>query len=411
MNAQGRAILDNSRHELREPAMPTTEPPGNPPNLRGWTIYLVDAHSLIFQVFHALPEMSSPRGEPVGAVFGFTRDMLYLLEQKQPDVLICAFDMPGPTFRHDLYQAYKADRREMPEALVTQIPKIRDMLAALSIPVLALPGFEADDVLATLARLCDAQQADCYVVTGDKDCRQLITDHVSIYNIRKDAVMDAMALADDWGIRPDQVVDFQALVGDKVDNVPGVPLIGPKIACELLTTYGTLDAVLDNAANVKGAKRSQNLLQSRAQALLSRQLVRLDDNVPVVPDWNAGRVGGFDHNRLDELCGEFGFRSFGDQVARMSQASAPASWDADYRLVDTPEKLREFAAEGGNRGLLVRLAARHGVLPASPRAGGRHAARPGRNGPCAPAAARRPADRQDWAEPQVRCGRAPVGWH
>jgi DNA polymerase-1 len=173
----------------------------------------------------------------------------------------------------------------------------------------------------------------------------LITDHVSIYNIRKDAVMDAMALADDWGIRPDQVVDFQALVGDKVDNVPGVPLIGPKIACELLTTYGTLDAVLDNAANVKGAKRSQNLMQSRAQALLSRQLVRLDDNVPVVPDWNAGRVGGFDHNRLGELCGEFGFRSFGDQVARMSQASAPASWDADYRLVDTPEKLREFAAE------------------------------------------------------------------
>lgn len=155
--------------------------------------------------------------------------------------------MPGPTFRHDLYDAYKADRGEMPEELATQLPKIRELLAALAIPVLGQPGYEADDVLATIARKCDQAGVRCLLVTGDKDCRQLISDQVSIYNIRKDEEFAASELLADWGIRPEQVVDFQALVGDKVDNVPGVPLIGPKIAKELLDTYGTLEEVLANA--------------------------------------------------------------------------------------------------------------------------------------------------------------------
>jgi len=321
---------------------------GDQPKICDWTLCAVDSHSLIFQVFHALPEMTSPRGEPVGAVYGFTRDMLQLLETRRPDAMICAFDLPGPTFRHDLYDAYKADRGPMPEELVSQIPKIREVLAALGIPILAKPGFEADDVLATIARICDEQSVNCLVVTGDKDCRQLITDRVSVYNIRKDAIYDATALAADWGIRPDQVVDFQSLVGDKVDNVPGVPLIGPKIAQELLAQYGTLEGVLDHANEVTGAKRKQNLIEYRDQALLSRQLVRLDVRVPVTPDWNAARVGGMDHERLAELFQDFGFRSLGQRAAELDaqkgSASTKLNQPVDYHLVDTVEALDKLVA-------------------------------------------------------------------
>ena len=162
-----------------------------PKSIRDWSIYVVDAHSLIFQVFHALPEMTSPRGEPVAAVYGFTRDLLYLIEQKRPDALICAFDLPGLTFRHQIYDDYKANRGEMPEDLVLQIPKIRQVLEAMGVPVLSSPGYEADDVLATVARICDESDANCFLVTGDKDCRQLITNRVSIYNIRKNTTFDA----------------------------------------------------------------------------------------------------------------------------------------------------------------------------------------------------------------------------
>lgn len=317
-----------------------------PVDVKGWQVYVVDAHSLIFQVFHALPEMSSPRGEHVGAVFGFVRDLLYLIEEKQPDALICAFDRPGPTFRDALFDRYKADRGEMPDELVGQIPKIERVLEAMAIPVLSSEGYEADDVLATVARICDEAGANCFLVTGDKDCRQLITDRVAVYNIRKDQVFDAAALRQEWGIEPDQVIDFQALVGDKVDNIPGVPGIGPKTAQALLETYGTLDNLLERAAEVPGAK-GKTLVESRDTALLSRQLVRLDTQVPIVPDWDGSRVGGMDHEKLVELFAEFGFRTFVDRVAHMGPGLGPApstASQADYRLIDTPAKLAELVA-------------------------------------------------------------------
>lgn len=311
----------------------------------GSTVYVVDGHSLVFQVFHAIPEMTSPRGEPVNAVFGFTKDLLKLIEEKRPDALICAFDPPGDTFRHDLYPVYKGERGEMPGELRSQFPKIEEVVRALGVPIYSVPRYEADDVLATVARLCDEAGLRCRVVTGDKDCRQLITENVAVYNIRKDLVYDEVALQADWGIRPDQVVDFQALVGDKVDNVPGVPLIGPKIAKELLETYGDLASVLDNAEQVKGAKRKQNLMEGRELALLSQKLVRLDTQTPIDVDWDAARVGDFDHELLAELFAGFGFRSIAERAAKLGDGGGvpePSDWDADYRLVDTPEGLAEL---------------------------------------------------------------------
>ncbi len=297
--------------------------------------------------------MSSPRGEQVGAVYGFVRDMVYLIEEKKPDALICAFDLSGPTFRSQLYDLYKAERGEMPDELVGQIPKIEQVLEAMAIPVLAREGFEADDVLATVARICDEAGANCFVVTGDKDCRQLITDRVAVYNIRKNQVFDAAALRQEWGVSPDQVVDFQALIGDKVDNVPGVPGIGPKTAQALLDTYGTLDNLLEHAAEVTGSK-GKALAANRELALLSRELVRLDSQVPVEPDWDASRVGGMDQRRLGELFGEFGFRGLAERVAKLEPAEAPTAStaaEADYQLINTPAKLAESrcAACSNNR--------------------------------------------------------------
>ena len=292
-----------------------------PPSLSGKSVWVIDGHSLIHQVFHALPEMSSPRGEPVGAVFGFTRDLIFLMEEKKPDYLFCAFDMPGKTFRHAMYDQYKIQRPEMDAELVPQIASIRRVVEVLGIPALGVEGFEADDILATLARITGELDGQCILVTSDKDCRQLITDRVKLFNIRKNSFIDRDALKADWGIAPEQVVDYQALVGDSVDNVPGVPMIGPKFARQLLEQYGTLESVLDHAAEVPGAKRKENLTKFRDQALLSRDLVRLDAHVPVAIPWDkpSGRI---DRAAALALFREFGFRSLVMKIDSLTKSLA-----------------------------------------------------------------------------------------
>ncbi len=310
---------------------------GPPP---GSTVWIVDANSLIFQVFHAIPEMTSPRGLPVNAVYGFARDVLFLLEKKKPDYFLVAFDVSAATFRHEMYPEYKAQRDEMPDDLRPQIEVIYRMLSALDVPILGLEGYEADDLLATVAELCQQREAHCVLVTGDKDCRQLISDYVQVYNVRKHQLYGEAELAEDWGVRPDQVVDFQALVGDSVDNVPGVPLIGPKIAKELLTRFDTLDAVLDNADQVSGKKRKQNLIDFREQALLSRKLVRLDREVPIEIPWPLGRVAEFEPSPAAELFQDLGFRSFAKKIADQSPVVLePVVWDAQYELIDSLDAL------------------------------------------------------------------------
>ena len=288
-------------------------------SLAGKKVYLVDAYSLIYQVFHALPEMSGPSGQPVGAVHGFVRDMVELIENKGADFLLAAFDAPGDNFRHELYQDYKVHREEMPADLQLQIPVIERFLEALGVPIISVSGYEADDILATVARQVEAAGGECLLVTADKDCRQLITEKVKLYNIRKNEVFDAAKLMETWGIRPDQVVDFQALVGDPTDNVPGVPLIGPKNAQELLTKYGTLEEVLNHAQEVSGTKRKENLMNGRQQALLSRQLVRLDPDVPLEVNWNVARVGHLRADVLGELCREAGFRQLAVRLSTLAK--------------------------------------------------------------------------------------------
>jgi len=330
-----------------EPLLCRTQTPP-PESLEGRTVWVVDAHSLIHQLFHAMPDMTSPRGEPVGAVFGLARDLLDLLTGQRPDYFFCAFDLPGKTFRHQLYDQYKINRPEMHEDLVPQMPLVYRLVAALGIPALGCESYEADDILATVARIVDERGGRCLLVTTDKDCRQLLTRRVSLYNLRKGELFDIEALRREWGIEPEQVVDFQALVGDSTDNVPGVPLIGPKLASQLLQKYGTLENVLDHADEVSGTKRRENLKRFRDQALLSRQLVELARDVPVAIDWQAGRLRTIDRRAAMELFHELGFRSLLSKLeqlsAQLSGAAAPqverTAWQ--WHVVDTPEKLERF---------------------------------------------------------------------
>jgi DNA polymerase-1 len=276
-------------------------------------MFLIDAHGLIFQVFHAIVEMSSPTGLPVNALFGFARDVL-TVRSKKPDYLVCAFDRPEPTFRSQIYPDYKANRPPMADDLRVQIPLIHQILEALRIPVLSVPGFEADDVIATVAQAAAQRGLDVYICTSDKDCRQLITDRIRLYSLRKRSEFGRAELLQEWGITPEQVIDFQALVGDSVDNVPGVPGIGEKTASALLKEFGTLDAILSHIDQVSGPKRQANLRAWAAQDAVSRRLVRLETQVPLDMDWVGWRLKPWDHQKLISLFQEWGFRSLSSLV-------------------------------------------------------------------------------------------------
>jgi DNA polymerase-1 len=354
-------------------------------------LFALDAYALIFQVFHAIPEMSSPAGLPTNALYGFTRDLLFVRLEKKPDYLVCAFDVAGPTFRDELYKEYKAHRAPMPDDLCMQVPMIQQVLEAMRIPVLGVPGFEADDVLATVARAAEKRGLDVYLCTSDKDCRQLITDRVRLYNLRKHQEFNRTSLQEDWGVAPEQVVDLQALVGDSVDNVPGVPGIGVKTAAKLLQEYGTLDNLVAHVEELPRPKQRENLRAALETLPLSRRLVRLDANVPLDMNWDGWRLRQWDAPRLLGLFKEWGFRSFGDQVranssvlstedsvpstqavaasnqgelfpfganangetareagapaepvASVSAGASPSQWQATYHLVDTEPRFADF---------------------------------------------------------------------
>jgi DNA polymerase-1 len=297
----------------------TASSPTPDPDLHGKTVWAIDTFSRVYQLFHALPEMAAPDGTPVSAVFGFTRDLLDIIEKKKPDYLVCAIDAPGPTFRHQQFAAYKGTRAEMPADLVPQIPLIRRLLEVMGIPCLEMPGFEADDLLATLAVRTVAAGGDCIIATSDKDARQLLGDHVRLLNLRTNAIFGRDELLADWGIRPDQVVDFLSLVGDAVDNVPGVPGIGPKIAAELLTTHDTLDHLLAHADDVAGTKRRENLRLHADTARAGRELIRLHTAVPIEIPWDAGVRHPPDAAALADFLREMGFKSL---LAKVLQTPA-----------------------------------------------------------------------------------------
>jgi DNA polymerase-1 len=316
--------------------------------------------------------MTSPSGLPTNALFGFTRDMLFLRSQK-PEYLVCAFDVSDKTFRTALAPTYKAHRDPMPPDLAAQIPLIHKVLDALSIPVVSHPDYEADDVLATLSKAGTGRGLDVWLCTSDKDCRQLINDRVLMFNLRKRQAFGRKELLEDWGVTPEQVVDLQTLVGDSVDNVRGVEGIGVKTAAKLLQQFGTLDNLLKHIDEVPGAKKQEGLKAALPYLEQTRTLVRLVANVPVPVNWDSWRLQGIKTEPLLKLFQEWGFHGLARQVRELAAGTgsqqnslfngeelfpfganvagkeeddpapkAPAKWEADYHLVNTPALFDAF---------------------------------------------------------------------
>lgn len=290
------------------------------------TLYLIDSHALIYQMFHAIPAMSAPDGRPVNAVFGVTRDLISISEDIRPTYLLSTFDTPEPTFRNELFPEYKAHREPPPPDLCMQIPIVHAVLEAMNLPILALPGWEADDIMATVATAAAARGVEVTLCTSDKDCRQLIGDRVKMLNMRKKAVLDCAALMADWGVAPEQVVDFQSLVGDSVDNIKGVPGVGAKTAAKLLQQYGTLDNLIAHVDEIKQPKLKENLKKTFESGELEkcRKLVRLETNVPMKLDWENWRRHPWDGQKLLAMFEELGFRGFAARVRSTLKATGQA---------------------------------------------------------------------------------------
>jgi DNA polymerase-1 len=260
-------------------------------------LYLIDGSSYVYRAFHAIRGLTDSKGRPTNAIFGFTNTLLKIIRERKPSGIAVAFDSPVPTERHRLFEAYKAHRPKTPDELIEQMPAIRKTVEAMKIEVFETPGYEADDVLATIAEKASAEGAEVYIVTGDKDMLQLISGSVKVYDPIKDRVLDEAYVEEKFGVPPRRVVEFMALTGDAVDNIPGVKGIGEKTAKELLTGFGSLEELLSNTGRIKKERTRKLIEENLDAARLSRKLAEIDRHVPIEinlrdfavkePDWDA----------------------------------------------------------------------------------------------------------------------------
>lgn len=241
---------------------------------------LVDGSSYLYRAFHALPPLTSSQGQPTGAVYGVANMLRKLVTEYQPDKMAVVFDAKGKTFRHEMFEEYKATRPPMPDDLVCQIKPLHELVRAMGFPMIIEPGVEADDVIGVLAMQAQAQGLPVLISTGDKDMAQLVSDHVTLINTMNNTLMDEQGVVDKFGVRPDQIIDYLALVGDKSDNIPGVNKVGPKTAVKWLSEYGTLDEIMAHADDF-GGKVGEYLREALPTLPLSRELVTIKLDLPL----------------------------------------------------------------------------------------------------------------------------------
>ena len=238
------------------------------------TLYLVDGSSYLYRAFHAMPNLTNSHGEPTGALLGVANMIRRLLNEESPEHIAVVFDARGPTFRHEMYPEYKANRPPMPAELRQQVEPILEFVRLLGLPLLQIEGVEADDVIGTLSRQAEEAGLDCVISTGDKDMAQLVSKHTTLTNTMTDTRTDRDGVVDTFGVQPEQFIDFLALTGDASDNIPGVEKCGPKTAAKWLNAWGDLDSVIAHADEV-GGKIGENLRAALEQLPLSRELARI----------------------------------------------------------------------------------------------------------------------------------------
>jgi len=330
-------------------------------------LYLIDGSGFIFRAYHGLPPLTRPDGTPVGAVYGFCTMLIKLLEDHNVKFLNVVFDTARKNFRHDIYGDYKANRDEPPEDLIPQFGLIREACKAFNIPMIEQNGYEADDIIATYAKMAQAKGINVTIVSSDKDLMQLVGDGVEMFDPLKNKSIKEKQVHEKFGVGPNRVVDVQSLAGDSSDNVPGVPGIGIKTAALLINEYGSLETLLERAEEIKQPKRRQNLIEFADDARISKQLVQLCETVPVDENLDAFTRKIPVAQDLYDFLNEQGFKTFIDRVQKKgwiegaqpakAQAAAPVIEESniktEYTLVQDIETLEKWVYEARHYGYVA----------------------------------------------------------
>ena len=310
-------------------------------------VYLIDGSAYIYRAYHAIAPLTNKSGLPTHAVYGFTNILLRVLREKAPRFLGIAFDVRGPNFRHELYQAYKANRPPMPDDLACQIPYIKEIVAAHNFACLERQGYEADDLLASAAKKLAAQGHPVILVSGDKDLLQLVSETITVWDPMRDVFMDPAAVRKKYNIPPEQLLDFFSLVGDSSDNVPGVAGIGPKTAEKLINQCGSLEGLYQNIETVSPAKLKEKLLASRENAFLSRQLIALKEDL-ASPELKEYEIPEPNEEKLREL---YTFLDFSRLLK--TETSGVALETKGFQLITTERQLEEVCQQLAKAPFLV----------------------------------------------------------
>jgi DNA polymerase I len=315
-------------------------------------LMLLDGNGLIYRGYFALinTPLTTSKGELVNAVFGFCNIVLRGFQDIQPDYAVIAFDLSGPTFRHEQFAAYKATRQRMPDDLRDQFPKVREVVKALRIPVLELAGFEADDVIGTLTVEAEARGLDTTIVTGDLDMLQLVTDRTRLMTTRSGVqntiIYDPAKILERYGLRPDQMIDFKALKGDSSDNIPGVPGVGEKTAAKLIVQYESLDGLYEHIDELTPERLREPIGAAKEQVLLGRELMRIVRDLPVKLDLDAARLGDYDRETVIRLFREFEFRTLIERLPPLRGERADETAAAIRGTMSGDEPMRAAQVPG-----------------------------------------------------------------
>src|SRR5688572_13079863 len=321
---------------------------GNDP---GKTLLLVDGSSYLYRAFHALPELRSPKtGEPTGAIYGVLNMLRKLATDYKPAALACVFDARGRTFRDAEYADYKANRTPMPDDLSSQVEPLREAVAALGWPVLVIDGVEADDVIATLAEQAKHDGWRAVISTGDKDFAQLVEERVTLVNTMSNELLDIEGVKRKFGVPPEKFLDYLTLIGDAIDNIPGVDKVGPKTACKWIEKYGSLEGVLAHADEITGLA-GENLRKMRDWLPKARQLLTIKRDVPLAVSISNLSLRG-DAGKQRQLYDRFGFKSWLKEVEG-APPSAPSVQPAAVRK----RRPRAILTEDELKDLLLKIAA------------------------------------------------------
>jgi len=304
-------------------------------------LFLIDGNSFCYRAFYAIRSLTNSKGQPTNAIYGFITMINKLIKEEKPEYLAIAFDLKGPTFRHKKFEEYKIHRKPMPDELIDQMPLIKEVVRGYNIPIFEMQGYEADDVLATLATKAADKGYDVYIVTGDKDMLQLVGPHIKVYNVHKEGLIyDKAKVKERYGVPPDKIVDLIALMGDSSDNIPGVAGIGEVTAKKLMEDFGSLDKVLSAGDKIRSESLRKKITASREQAILSKELATVDREVPVKVDIGELGLKGPDNEKLYGLFSELEFKRL------LKDFSAPGKQlSGKYNLIKDEGELEELIKE------------------------------------------------------------------